>query len=298
MTAPASVLVIGSVNQDLTVRVPRFPGPGETLLGLDVTYGLGGKGANQAVAAARTGVATSLLATVGDDQVGQQLLAWLAERGVATSLVNEARGAASGTAHITVDAAGENQIVVVAGANALTLSVDEAAVAAASVVVLQGEVPVSTIEVAVSSAQRFGTPVLLNLAPVLALSPETLAAVDYLVVNESEAGLLLGQSLSGTPDNALAAVSALTAVSVNAVITLGGAGAVWADAVGASGHVSAPSVTVVDTTGAGDAFVGVMAAALALGYGLTTAVAQGIRAASTAVGLPGAAMSYPAFDLS
>lgn len=298
MTKTASVLVIGSVNQDITVRVPRFPGPGETLIGIDVAYGLGGKGANQAVASARTGTATALLATVGDDQTGRQLVGWLDERGVASSMIGVAAGAASGTAHITVDAAGENQIVVVPGANAFTTLVDAAAVVAASVVVLQGEVPSTTLEAAVAIARRAGTPVLLNLAPVLALTPETLAAVDYLVVNESEAGLLLGQPLTGTLENALAAVSALTAVSVDAVITLGSAGAVWADAAGESGHASAPAVDVVDTTGAGDAFVGVMAAGLAMGQSLSVAVRQGIRAASMVVQLPGAAMSYPVFDLS
>jgi ribokinase len=292
-----SVLVIGSVNEDVTVRVPRFPRPGETLLGIDVSYGLGGKGANQAVASARTGTATALLATVGDDQVGHQLVGWLDERGVTTTMVAVAPSVSSGTAHITVDAAGENQIVVVPGANAQTLAVDEVAVAEASIVVLQGEVPSSTLEAAVAAARRCGTPVLLNLAPVLALPPETLAAVDCLVVNESEAGLLLGQPLTGTLDNAVAAVGALAAVSINAVITLGAAGAVWAEATGGSGHASAPVVTVVDTTGAGDAFVGVMAAGLAVGLLLPVAVRQGIRAASMAVQHAGAAMSYPVFEL-
>src|SRR5438105_11780412 len=154
MGGPASVLVIGSVNQDITVRVPRFPQPGETLIGHDVVYGLGGKGANQAVASARTGTPTALLATVGDDPAGEQLAAWLAERQVDTRLVSRASGVASGSAHIVVDESGENQIVVVPGANALTLTVDESAVAGASVVVLQGEVPVATIEHAVAAAQR------------------------------------------------------------------------------------------------------------------------------------------------
>ena len=198
--------MIGSINQDVTVRVQRFPLPGETVLGVDVTYGLGGKGANQAVAAARTGVSTSLLGSVGDDAVGGQLVRWLEERGVDTSSVARV-GVPSGTAHIVVNASGENQIVVVPGANALTTTVDEAAIARASVVVLQGEVPVATIEHAVAIAQHAGKPVLLNLAPAVALTPETLAAVEFLVVNESEAGLLLGRSLSGTMDNALAAVA-------------------------------------------------------------------------------------------
>jgi ribokinase len=295
MASPPSVLVIGSVNEDITVRVPRFPAPGETLLGLTVTYGLGGKGANQAVAAAHAGVSTSLLATVGDDAVGRQLVGWLAERGVDTTLVCTADGFASGTAHITVDTSGENQIVVVPGANHAPLQVDADVVAAASIVVLQGEVPASTIERAVLAARTSGTRVLLNLAPMLALTPETLAAVDCLVVNETEAGLLLGQRLTGALDNALAAVEALTAISTTAVVTLGAQGAVWCGSSGEAGHLPAPPVTAVDTTGAGDAFVGVMAAAVARGYDLPTAVAAGIAAAALSVQLPGAAMTYPDF---
>ena len=282
------MLVIGSVNQDITVRVPRFPSPGETVLGSDVTYGLGGKGANQAVACAGTGVSTSLAATVGDDSTGHQLLQWIGERGVDTSLVRVDADASSGTAHILVDASGENQIVVVPGANALTTTIDQIALAGASLVVLQGEVPVATIEEAVALAQLSGVRVLLNLAPVLALTPETLAGVDFLVVNESEAGLLLGQPLTGTIDNALAAVSALTAISRNAVITLGAAGAVWGDAHGATGRLEAPAVSVVDTTGAGDAFVGAMAAALATGGDLVSAAGEGVRAGAAAVQRHGA----------
>ena len=209
-------------------------------------------------------------------------------------MVARASGVASGTAHITVDEAGENQIVVVPGANGRTGTVDEAAVASASIVVLQGEVPVAAIDAAVAVARRCGTPVLLNLAPVVAVSPATLAAVDYLVVNETEAGLLLGRQLT-TPDNALAALTELGSATSSVVITLGAAGAVWREAE-LSGRLAAPTVTVVDTTGAGDAFVGVMAAALASGHDLGSAAAQGIQAASLAVQLPGAAMSYPAFD--
>lgn len=227
--------------------------------------------------------------------MGRQLTTWLAERGVDTALVSRAPATASGTAHIVVDAAGENQIVVVPGANARTTAIAQEAVAAASIVVLQGEVPAAAIQEAVQVAHRCSVPVLLNLAPVLALTPQTLAAVDFLVVNEPEAGLLLGRQLSGTLENALAAVAALTAISVNAVVTLGAAGAVWADAAGATGHVAAPSVPVVDTTGAGDAFVGVMAATLASGSSLVHAVQRGTVAASTAVQHTGAAMNYPAF---
>ena len=241
MSLRASVLVIGSVNEDITVRVPRFPSPGETLLGLDVTYGLGGKGANQAVAAARTGVRTALLATVGDDAVGGQLLGWLDERGVDTALVARAAGQASGTAHIAVDAAGENQIVVVPGANGLTRVVDEAVGGAASIVVLQGEVPVALIEDAVAVARRR--------RHARAAQPRARSCPH--LGNPCCCGLPGRQRVRGRTaarsaavralDDALTAAAALTAVSVNAVITLGAAGAVWADAAGATGHLRAPA---------------------------------------------------------
>jgi ribokinase len=283
--------VIGSVNQDITVRVQRFPAPGETLIGRSVAYALGGKGANQAVASARTGTPTALLATVGDDPAGHQLRHWLAERGVDVSLVRAAR-LSSGTAHILVDDSGENQIVVVSGANAGTdaLWVDAAseAVTSAAVVVLQGEIPVAGIERAVALGAR----TILNLAPVVAVAPETLAHVDILVVNEAEAEQLLGRTVSG---DTMAAVDALAAIGGAAVLTLGAGGAVWAG--DGRGHAPAPTVVPVDTTGAGDAFVGVLAAAIARGQTLEHAVHDGVRAASQSVLLPGAAMSYPAFEL-
>ncbi len=279
MTPAAAVLVIGSVNQDFTVRVDRFPGPGETVVGLDVAYALGGKGANQAVACARTGTSTALLATVGDDAAGRELTSELARLGVDIALVT-ACGLPTGTAHILVDARGENQIVVVPGANTATSPVRVAdvadAVAGSAVVVLQAEVPVATIERAVATA---GGIVVLNLAPVLELSPETLARVDILVVNEVEAGLLLGHGV--TAGNAMAAAERLTDRCRAVVVTLGPGGAVWAGKGG--GRAGAPVVEAVDTTGAGDAFVGVLAAAISSGRPLAEAVRSGVRAASEVV---------------
>jgi ribokinase len=292
-----SVLVIGSVNQDITVRVPAFPAAGETLIGLDVVYGLGGKGANQAVAAARTGVTTALLATVGDDLVGRQLVSWLAERRVDVTLVGVDDARVSGTAHILVDATGENQIVVVPGANAATLPkrVDPAAIAQATLVVLQGEIPVATLERALVLARQFGTRSLLNLAPVVPVSHDVLRHVDFLVVNETEAGRLLDRTAPASLDDATEAAQALADLTGGAVVvTLGARGAVHA---GPSGRVAATAVVAVDTTGAGDAFVGVMAAAIAAGASLPAAVAAGVRAATQSVQFAGAAMSYPYFAL-
>ena len=295
MTTSASVLVIGSVNHDITVRVPCFPRPGETLLGFDVAYALGGKGANQAVAAARAGAPTGLMATVGDDDAGRRLRGWLAERGVDVALL--ASGSLpTGTAHILVDADGENQIVVVSGVNAETdvvrVQAAAPAIAAAGVVVLQGEIPAAAVERSLALAA--GSRTILNLAPVLDLDPRTLAGVDILVVNELEAAALLGRPV--TADNADAAVRELATRSRAAVLTLGAAGAVWAG--DGDGRIAAPAVDPVDTTGAGDAFVGVLAAAVAAGASLGQAVQDGVRAASLSVLLPGAAMSYPTFELS
>jgi ribokinase len=294
------VVVLGSVNYDVTVRVARFPSPGETVLGREVAYGLGGKGANQAVASARAGVPTALVAAVGDDEVGQRLLGWLAERSVDTSHVRVAGGWSTGTAHITVDDDGENQIVVVPGANAsMTPAAIEAVrdlVAVAEVVVLQGELPVETVQHAVAVAGDAGTRVLLNLAPFVELRPETLAALDFLVVNELEAQRLLHGGTPASVETARLDAQRLSALGPAAVITLGADGAVWARD-DESGHVGARAVPVVDTTGAGDAFVGVLAASLAQGAGLEQAVEDGVAAATLSVQHPGAGMGYPAFTL-
>ncbi len=291
----ASVLVVGSVNQDITVRVPRFPAPGETLLGDEVVYGLGGKGANQAVAAARTGVPTALLARVGEDPAGQRLRSWLEERGVDTALVT-ATDRPSGTAHILVDAAGENQIVVVPGANAATdaafIRGHADMVAAAGIVVIQAEIPLVAVEVALSLNQNC----VLNLAPAAPIADAVLAHLRLLVVNESEAAVVLGAQAPQSVDDAMAAVVALSGKCRGAVITLGARGAVWA-AAAESGYVAASSVRAVDTTGAGDAFVGVLAASLVSGRTLERAVGDGVRAATASVQHPGAAMSYPPFTL-
>jgi ribokinase len=247
------------------------------------------------VASARTGTPTALLATVGADGPGRELLQWLVSRDVDVSMLRTGN-LPTGTAHILVDAAGENQIVVVSGANLETdpVRVQAAAdaIAAAGVVVLQGEIPAAAIERAIALAR--GGPTVLNLAPVVDLSAETLAGVDILVVNEAEAGLLLGRKV--LVGDASEAVRELATMSRAAVITLGAAGAVWAGDGG--GHIAAPAVDPVDTTGAGDAFVGVLAAATARGRPLGQAVQDGVHAASRSVLQPGAAMSYPGFELS
>ena len=297
-----SVLVVGSVNRDVTVRTSRFPAPGETVTGESVAYGLGGKGANQAVAAARAGVSVQLLATVGDDDPGRALRAELERLGVGTALVRASTGRATGSAHITVDASGQNHIVVVPGANAETgpAQVHDArdALGRAAVVIVQTEIPEPTVTALVDLAHGTPARVVLNLAPVIRLPDPVLAGADVLVVNEHEASALLGGPAPVTVAAAGEAARLLLRRTPAVVVTLGPQGAVWASRDGAGGHVEAPGAArVVDTTGAGDALVGVLGAALAAGASLGGAVRDAVTAATRSVELPGAGGSYPRFAL-
>lgn len=296
------VLVVGSVNQDVTVFAPRLPGPGETLLGDRVVYGLGGKGANQAVAVAHCGVPVRLLASVGDDASGAELRALLGGHGVDAALLRTVPGTASGSAHITVDAAGENCIVVVPGANSATSPerVREVAaeLAASRVVVLQSEIPAETVLAVLDVVWEAPVLLVVNLAPVIPLPEAALARVDVLVVNETEAGQLLGSPAPRTVGEARTAATRLTRTFAAAVVTLGAAGAVVAERRSDAVHIPAPVPRrVVDTTGAGDALVGVLAAGLAGGAGLIAATQAAVAAATATVETVGAAPSYPAFAL-
>lgn len=289
------VLVVGSANADLTVRVERRPGAGETVLGTDLVESAGGKGANQAAAAARIGGRTALLARVGGDAFGEMLLAAQRAAGtdVAPVIVDDA--ARSGTAMIIVDPDGDNSIVVSPGANAALSPGDVAAaqetIAAASVVSLQLEIPMESVRAAAAAAERAGTRVVLNPspAPEVALAPELLAVADPLVVNEHEARQLSGRA-DGSPAEWAQALREQGARSV--VITLGGDGALVLDA---SGSEDIPGVRVkaVDTTGAGDAFTGALATRLARGDALPEAARFAVRVGAAAVTKPGAQPSYP-----
>ncbi|GHH85708.1 ribokinase [Streptomyces sulfonofaciens] len=293
MVRNGGVLVVGSVNRDVTVRTERFPAPGETVLGDRLLTGLGGKGANQAVAAAGAGARTRLLATVGDDDHGGELVRALTAAGVGTGPLRRAPGLATGTALITVDSRGENQIVVVPGANAATgadrVREEAAAVGAADVVVVQGEIPVEAVTEVVRLGPRL---TVLNLAPYVAVPRPVLERVDVLVVNATEAGQLLGTAAPSGVPAALGAVRRLAGIARSAVITLGAQGAVVAGARTAPAHLPVlEAVEVVDATGAGDAFVGVLAAELAAGSDLAHAVARGVAAASRTVQVAGAAQA-------
>ncbi|WP_238016092.1 PfkB family carbohydrate kinase [Dactylosporangium sp. AC04546] len=266
----ARVIVVGSANLDLVVATPRLPSPGETVLGGDFRTVPGGKGANQAVAAARAGAGCAFVGAVGADGFGRQLRDSLVAAGVDVRGLRTADGP-SGVALITVDAAAENCIVVAPGANATLTALDDAdraAVAAADVLLLQLEIPLSGVAEAAAAARDAGTTVVLNAAPAASLPAGLLALVDVLVVNEHEAAVVAG-SAAGDPD---ALVGALLGIVPRVVLTLGASGAAYGDRDGLRVRVAAPVIDAVDTTAAGDAFTGAMAVAWAE-HGLTGPVA-------------------------
>jgi ribokinase len=291
-----AVTVVGSINQDMVARVPRLPGPGETVLGHDLVMVPGGKGLNQAVAAARAGAMTSFIGMVGDDSAGQHLLAVLDEEGVDTRGVATV-GALTGRALISVADDGENHIVVVPGANAAVsvAHVDRhhAPVERARVVLAQLEIPLVAVEAALRRARAAGVTTILNATPPLPLDAELLRLVDVLVVNEHEAAALAGGSVSTSAD-ASDAGRALRATGCGVVVvTLGSEGAVLVSEGGVV-HRPAIRVEVIDTTAAGDAFAGTFAARLAAGADAGDALRWAVAAGALAVTTLGAAPSIPA----
>ncbi|MCF2529856.1 ribokinase [Yinghuangia soli] len=306
----AGLLVVGSVNADLVVRVPRHPRPGETVLGGDLAVHPGGKGANQAVAAARLGAQVAFAGRVGSDAHGSMLVDGLRRDGVDVSLVGTEPGP-SGVALITVDGRGENAITVSPGANG-RLGPDaaealEPALRAAAVVSLQLEIPHETVAEIMRRCGRAGTRVVLNLSPGPWAAPtDVWRLCDPLVVNEHEALDAAARPGDGTAESALAPVDrarrimrgthAVDARPRSLVLTLGAAGAICIDGDGEPAHVPAPAVEAVDTTGAGDAFTGALAWRLACGDSLLDAVRYAVRAGAAAVTAEGAQPSYPTPD--
>ncbi|MFG2595125.1 ribokinase [Streptomyces sp. NPDC048462] len=288
------LLVVGSANADLVVGVERRPAPGETVLGSDLAVHPGGKGANQAVAAARLGARTALLARVGDDAHGRLLLESQRSAGVDTGGVLVG-GAPTGVALITVDPTGDNSIVVSPGANARLTPQDIRAaaplLAAARVVSVQLEIPLETVA-ETARVLPAGTRLVLNPSPPAPLPAEVLAACDPLVVNEHEARSILGRDAGATPESWARALTALGPRSV--VITLGAGGALAADTrTGDCVRVPSPEVDAVDTTGAGDAFTAALAWRLGLGEELPAATALAVRVGAAAVTRQGAQASFP-----
>ncbi|MFF9812040.1 ribokinase [Streptomyces sp. NPDC014006] len=290
------LLVVGSANADLVVGVERRPAAGETVLGSDLVVHPGGKGANQAVAAARLGARTALLARVGDDAYGRLLLDSQRAAGVDTVGVLVG-GAPTGVALITVDPSGDNSIVVSPGANGRLTPADVRAAGslfqASTVVSAQLEIPLeSVVEVVRSLAE--GSRFVLNPSPPRPLPREVLDACDPLIVNEHEAKVILGDAAVGdTPEDWARILLAKGPRSV--VITLGGEGALVASAEGVT-RVPSVNVTAVDTTGAGDAFTAALAWKLGTGASLADAAAYAARVGAAAVTRRGAQESYPTAD--
>lgn len=290
-----NVVVVGSANVDLVVDVPRHPGGGETILGGDLRRSPGGKGANQAVAAARAGGAdTSFVGALGHDESGELLLASLDGAGVRTDLVERVE-APTGTALITVSPDGENAIVVAPGANShVRIGAAQAErLGAADVVLAQLEIPLDVV-LAAAAVRRPGAVLALNAAPSRDLPDEMWAVLDLLVVNEHEALDLAGAAAA---DDAVERLAAILLERVPAVVvTLGGAGCLVAQRGDAPVRVPAPRVDAVDTTGAGDTFCGVLAAALAGGATLVDAARTASFAGALAVTRPGAQDAVPTAD--
>ena len=288
------ILVVGSSNTDLVVRTPRIPAPGETVLGGDLVMTPGGKGANQAVAAARLGAEVALLARIGVDLFGDHAVESLRRAGVSTEFVVRDSDAPSGVAFISVDDDGQNAIVVAPGSNARLAPEDvdsaRAAFDRADVVVLQLEIPIPTVRRAIDLARSLGRTVILNPAPSVPLPAGFLAKVDVITPNEQEAGALLGREGIGDPLEAAHALLETAARTV--VITLGRKGAAVART-----HYRelfpACEANAVDTTAAGDCFTGALAVSLAEQKTLPESIRFANAAASISVTRPGAQESMP-----
>jgi ribokinase len=287
------IIVFGSINLDLVTRIERFPKPGETITGSSFAIYPGGKGANQALAAARAGAKVRMVGAVGRDAFAEPALELLATAGVDLSGVERVDGA-TGCATILVDAAGENCIAVVAGANAHVnpAGVADEELTPTTLLVLQQEVPAGANATLVERAHRLGARTLLNAAPARPLSREVVDQLDFLVINELEV-LTLGEAL-GLPlaPEPFARAAVVSHAALTVVVTLGAQGALavnreqmW--------RVHAPAVNVVDTTAAGDAFVGALAASLECGDDLPRALRFGVAAGSLACTAHGAQSALP-----
>lgn len=289
----ANVLVVGSLNTDLVVKTPRFPQPGETISGEDLQVIPGGKGANQAVAAARLGANVSLLGRVGKDNFGDFLLQNLQSNHVNTQLVQR-DDASTGTATIIVDGNGQNSIVLSAGANGKVSAVDveHASFSDFSLLLLQLEIPIPTVLRAAQRAHESGLRVILNPAPAQSLPDELIALADFLIPNETELSLLTGMEVNDILSAERAARVLLERGVKHVIVTLGSKGALIVDTE-TSTHVDTFKVHVVDTTAAGDAFIGGFANALLEDKSLQEAVRYGCACGALATTKFGAQPSLP-----
>jgi len=298
------ILVVGSLNMDQVVRVTRVPALGETLLGAGSLKLIpGGKGANQAVAIARLGTAVVMAGRVGNDPFGERLLSALQADRVDTGLIAIDQEEASGVAFIFLDPDGDNAIVVAPGAN-MRVGLDHAqtsnilaSITQAQALVMQLEIPLETVVSLTAAAHNRGVPVVLNLAPAQPLPEEVLRQLDVLIVNEAEASLLSGQQVGSLEDARIVAAVLLEQGIAKVVITLGSQGAILATAAETVGariiYQSAPKVPVVDTTAAGDCFVGALTVALTEGQTPEDALRFAVYASALKVTKFGAQSGLP-----
>jgi ribokinase len=295
------VVVVGSINVDLVVRLPRLPRPGETLAADELHTIPGGKGANQAVAAARLGAAVRMIGRVGDDAFGPQLQGGLAAEGIDTEDVLATADCSSGVALINVEASGENAIILVAGANGRLTPEDvvqrDEVVRQADLLLLQLEVPPATVAAAVAVARRHGVRIVLDPAPAPAKGlPVAPADVDILTPNQTEAEALTGVRVDDLTQARIAAEALRCLGARNVVLKLGAHGALLYDEQGQCEHVPTLAVDAVDTTAAGDAFTAALGVAVAEGRPLVEAVRFACAAGTLAVTRFGAQPAMPGRD--
>ncbi len=286
--------MVGSINVDQTVDCDRVPQEGETLFGTSFSQSFGGKGANQAVMAALLGADVRFVGQVGDDDLGAAAIANLQQHGIDTSGVGRSE-VATGVASIWVEANGANRILVVPGANG-TLDADGAAqrlstIPSPSVVVAQLEVPIGAVRAAFAQARQSRAITILNPAPASEVPEQVLADTDWLIPNETEFAILTGEEVSQD-----AARNFAERWECGVIVTLGADGAIVAEPGKDTTRLSAPPVEVVDTTGAGDAFVGAFAVGLSSGLHPVAAAELGVRCGSSAVTKHGTQSSYPTAD--
>jgi ribokinase len=295
VTAPR-IVVVGSTMIDQVAYADRLPGDGETVIGSTYVVGFGGKGANQAVMAARFGAEVAMVNTIGDDGHGTAYLEQFASEGVDTTFMRRVPGS-SGVAPIWVDRGGTNRIIVVPGAN-LQVRPEVAAEAVETlrpqVVLGQFEIPQATTAAGFAAARRVGATTVLNPAPAASVEPALVEVTDWLVPNEHEFELIAGSPLGTSAADREAAARALAErLGVSLVVTLGAAGALVLPRGESASWVESPRVEAVDTTGAGDAFLGAFAVGLAVGRPVASAVRLGCVAAADSVTRRGTQASYP-----
>lgn len=292
----AKIVVIGSSNTDMVVKTDKFPVPGETILGGEFFMFSGGKGANQAVAAARMGCEVTLICKIGDDIFGQRSVEEFNNEGINTSYIQKDTEKVSGTALILVDANGENEIVVASGANEkleeINIEAAHDAIAEADVILLQLEIPVASVLYAAKKAFELGKKVILNPAPAQQLPDELLKYLHLITPNETEAEILTGIKVTDRNSAAAAAEKLMSMGVQNAIITMGAEGAYFKNHV-IEMLVKSPRVNAIDTTAAGDTFNGVLAVGITSGRDWEESISFACQAAAISVTRMGAQASMP-----